>query len=416
MATPHLIARTKKTLSSLKEKVSALRHTSPTEAEVPLPEVSPAPTAQTVTINLSIKSLLKGFFAVVAIVAGLYFIMSISDIILILFIAWFLAIAIDPVIDHLYRRWHCPRALGLTLFYIFFFVIIGAIISLLIPLIAEQVLTLAVSIKDTIANLLTEEGIKKLPFSDTYAPALRNFINSIDPDTISSYLASNLLNIGSQLNQLASNGISTVITLFNGLFNFVFVLVITFFLVLQKESINNYLATLLPQKYDTYISHKYHLIEQKVSSWFRGQLILCLWIGVMTYLGLWIMSFLGVDIKYKETLAIIAGITEFIPYIGPFIAGGIAALIAANVSIWAVIWILVLFFAIQQFEGNIIVPIVMNHVVGLNPVVIMIVMLIGSKFLGVLGIILSVPITTCVNIFVDEYRHWNSHRQPSTTP
>ena len=94
---------------------------------------------------------------------------------------------------------------------------------------------------------------------------------------------------------------------------------------------------------------------------------------------------------------------EFIPYLGPFIAAIPAVLIAMNISTWAVVWVIVLYTIIQWLENNILVPIIMKKEVGLNPIVIIVAMLVGGKFFGILGIILAIPVTTSISVLVQDY-------------
>jgi len=122
-------------------------------------------------------------------------------------------------------------------------------------------------------------------------------------------------------------------------------------------------------------------------------------VGLLVYLGL---TLLGV--KYALTLALIAGILEIVPYVGPIISaipGIILAFLQAPVL---GLLVLILYIVIQQLENYVIFPQVMKKTVGLNPIVIIIAMLIGAKLAGILGIILSVPITAAITEFVKDFK------------
>jgi len=122
-------------------------------------------------------------------------------------------------------------------------------------------------------------------------------------------------------------------------------------------------------------------------------------IGCLTFIGLY---FLGVP--YVLVLALIAGLFEIIPYVGPIIAAIPAVILAFLISPFLALLVVALYVVIQQLENYVIVPQVMKKAVGLNPIVIIVVMLIGAKLAGVLGLILSVPLAASVAEFLKDIR------------
>jgi predicted PurR-regulated permease PerM len=127
-------------------------------------------------------------------------------------------------------------------------------------------------------------------------------------------------------------------------------------------------------------------------------------VGCLTYIGLY---FLG--IKYALTLALVAALLEIIPYIGPILAAIPAVILGFAQSPFLALLVILLFVVIQQLENYIIVPQVMKKTVGLNPIVIIIVMLIGAKLAGVIGIILAVPVAAAVAEFLKDIRKESSN-------
>lgn len=153
------------------------------------------------------------------------------------------------------------------------------------------------------------------------------------------------------------------------------------------------MRSVVPTKYQPYFTHLANRMQMKIGKWLRGQLFLSLIIFLLSWLGL---SVLGV--KYALVLAVFAGVTELIPYFGPFIGGVPAVLIAFTQSPTLAILVIVLYVVIQLIENHVLVPKVMQKAVGLNPVVTIIVILIGAKLAGILGIILAVPVTTALGV------------------
>ena len=131
--------------------------------------------------------------------------------------------------------------------------------------------------------------------------------------------------------------------------------------------------------------------------WLQGQLLLMLIIFALDYAGLLLRK-----VPYALTLALLAGLLEIIPYIGPMISAVLALIfgffISPLVGLLAFAW----FAIMQQIEGNIIVPLVMRKAVGLNPVVVIVALLIGAKLAGVVGIIISVPRATVFSEIVND--------------
>jgi len=120
-------------------------------------------------------------------------------------------------------------------------------------------------------------------------------------------------------------------------------------------------------------------------------------IFILTFLGLTVLG-----VPYALSLAIIAGLLEIIPYIGPMLSAIPAIIIAFTVSPLTGFLVLVLYVLIQQFENHIIVPQVMRRAVGLHPVAVILALLIGFKLGGVLGAILAVPVATAISVFVGD--------------
>lgn len=138
-------------------------------------------------------------------------------------------------------------------------------------------------------------------------------------------------------------------------------------------------------------------IQEKLGSWFRGQLFLSAVIGGLSFIGLTIL-----DIPYAIPLALMAGIMEVVPVIGPIISSFPAILVALTISPILGLIVGVMYFVIQQLENHLIVPQVMKKAVGLNPLVVILTIAVGSRLLGFAGALLAVPIAVVIQILVTE--------------
>lgn len=348
-----------------------------------------------IVMHISTSSVAKAALAVIGLVVLTNFLGQIADIILMFFIAILFAAALDPTVD-LLERYKIPRAVSVIVIFLILIFVLGFFVSQLIPLIASQLVELAKSLNTIINNL--SSGEVDFWFSDQLKPFINNFWENVDQELIVNQLKDTLETMGTQLQGVAGNTFGVIKSIFNGIFNFVLVLILTFFLVVTEKSVDDFFLSLFPSKHGKYILEKMETVKDKVGNWLRGQMIMIFLMFSLTLIGLLI---LGVD--YALTLAMMAGIAELLPVVGPTLAGIPAILVAFNESPWLAIWVLGLIIFIQQLEGHILIPLVMKRAVGLSPIIIILAMLIGYETLGILGMIIAIPVTTTLSIFVADY-------------
>lgn len=350
-----------------------------------------------VIVHLSMASVAKATLIIIALYLLAQFAYEIKDILLILFVAILFSTAIDHTVNSLQKR-KIPRAVSVLFIYLVLLFVVVFFISNLIPIVAEQLLELAKQADEMVSNLLQGKSFEDMPFAEKLAPYLHSVLEGIDQQTVVDNIKVALEKLGEQLQNVAGNTWAALKVVFNSLFNMVLVLVITFFLVTDKTGLDKFIMSLFPSRYNKYILEKTEAIKDKIGHWLRGIITLMVCMFLLYLIG---FSILG--IKYATTLAIMGGIAELFPVIGPILAGIPAVLIAFNQSPWLVLWVLGLMVLIQQIEGNIFIPIIMKKAVGLSPVIIIISVLIGYELLGLLGIILAVPVATTISIFITDY-------------
>ncbi len=185
--------------------------------------------------------------------------------------------------------------------------------------------------------------------------------------------------------------------IFGGLFNMVLLVVISFYLSINKNGVENFLRIVTPDAQEEYVVSLWKRTEHKIGLWFQGQLLLGVLVGVLTYLGLLLFR-----VDYSLLLAIAAAILELIPFgiilaAVPAIASGYASgggTTALEVTGWYVI--------VQQFEANLIQPLIIKKVVGISSLVVILSLLIGMKVAGVWGVLLSIPVAVLLMEFLDD--------------
>lgn len=328
------------------------------------------------------------------------FLYEIKDILVIFFVSLLFAAALDPMVDALERR-KIPRGFGVVLIYLLVFIVLGFVISGLVPLIANEVAQLAGKIQGLIGNLV--KGDIALPnFLERFRPGIKTWFGGADISQFGTY-KDVLLRVAQQLSSVAGNLFNAVLVVFNGFLNAILVLVLTFMMTVDEASIDKFILSLFSSRHSEYIRFKSNLIKEKMGDWLRGQIVLCVVIGLCVYIGFIIIGLFTTKVEYAATMALVAGITEIIPYAGPFLAWMISMPIVANQYPMLMVWTTVLMYAVQTLENNFIVPFVMNKAVGISPIFVMFAMAVGFEFLGILGMVLAVPVATAVALFLKDY-------------
>ncbi|KKU39424.1 MAG: hypothetical protein UX54_C0012G0007 [Parcubacteria group bacterium GW2011_GWA2_46_39] len=318
---------------------------------------------------------------IVLVMLGIYFLYLSLDVLALLFISIIVASALTPWVDW-WQRYRIPRSVGVIIIYVVVFFVISAMIFLLIPPLVEQIRALAINLPNIYGRAVL--GLQQLQ-------------NGVDIDTAAT-LQSALDNLGSSLAKATTSIFTALNSIFGGLIQLMVVLVISFYLIVQENGLKKFLRSVTPAKYQPYLMQLINRINIKIGQWFRAQLLLMLVIFALTYLGLWALG-----MNYVLVLALWAGLTEIIPYIGPIIGAVPAIFLAFTVSPTMGFLVLLLYVVIQQLENNILVPTIMRKAVGLNPIVSILVILVGAKIFGIIGAVLSIPVATVVAVFLSDF-------------
>lgn len=350
---------------------------------------------QETKIYLSLPDIAKAVIITIGLILLGYFIVELRHILILFLVSYLFAAAISPAVDYFHKK-RLSRGLTVSLIMIFFLLIITAFIGNLIPILATEITELGIQFQSLMNK--TQTGEIELPnYLGFLQPLLENTAQSVNSQT-STNIQNTLLSYGDNLGQIANNAIALLASISNGLANFIIVLFLTFFITVDQNKVDNFIINLFPVKYKKYLEIKFANIKRKVADWLRGQLLLMLAIGILTYIGL-----ITLGIEYAFTLSLFAALTELIPVIGPIIAWLAAIPIAANAGGSTILWVSGVYFLIQRLENNLLVPFIMEKTTGLHPIIVIFSLLAGFKFLGILGVVISVPIMTIIAIFLNDY-------------
>lgn len=306
----------------------------------------------------------KTIFFITGFLALLWALYQIRDVIVLLFIAIIFMAALSPVVSYLVRI-KIPKALAIAVTYLIVISAIAGLFSMVIAPLAEQTTNLAASLPQTLERLLPPGAIDR------------------------SLLQQEITNFSKNL-------LTFTLTIFSNFIALISVAVLTFYLLLERDHLDQ-MITQFALGREERAKRIIQKIEDKLGAWLRGQLVLSLVITVLVYS---ILLILGV--QYALPLAILAGLLEVVPVIGPIISAIPAVLIAYLTSPVLALMVVGAFFVIQQLENHIIVPQVMKKAVGLNPLIVILAVAIGGKLLGIMGALLAVPIVVVVQIVTED--------------
>ncbi|MDD2730796.1 MAG: AI-2E family transporter [Candidatus Portnoybacteria bacterium] len=325
------------------------------------------------TLNISTSTI----FRFILIILGLVFLYLIRDILLMIFVAMIIAAAIDAPVCWLARH-KVRRGLGVTMVYVAILLLLALFVYLVFPALAGQIKALAANLPSYLSGLGTSVSELEQKIS---MPAVQQILE----------------NVSNQLSEAATNAFGTVINVFGGIFSALVILVASFYLSVQDKGIKKFIAVITPVQHRPYVTSLTERIQLKLGSWLRGQLLLMLIVGLMIYIGLTLLK-----VKFALTLALIAGLLEIVPYIGP-ILGAVPALAMSFLQSPLLIFVVAaLFVLVQQMENYIFTPLILRKVVGLNPLIIMISIIVGGKLGGVLGAVVAVPLVAAVSVFLGD--------------
>jgi predicted PurR-regulated permease PerM len=291
---------------------------------------------------------------------------------------------LNPIVTALERR-GVPRLAGAGIVYVLFILLVALAIDLLVPLVTRQISQVVDHFPGYVADAQTQ--LRRLAARFGAEP---NF--QLDADHIRNWLAAgdNRQAVTRYLTGLRSFTTSLLSTLV------IFVIgpIMAFYLLVDLPRLQRGAMVLVPPGRRDEIRGLMDRISQAVGGFFRGQLLVALFVGVASSIGLWL-----VGLPFWLLVGMVAGVFNLVPLIGPFIGGGLAVVIAlvAGEPLTA-LWAALVLLAVQQLDNHLISPNVMSRTVQLHPVVVMLALLVGASFAGLFGMLVIVPLVAVAKI------------------
>lgn len=295
--------------------------------------------------------------------ATIWVVFQITDILFLLFISFILMSALRPLVDGL-ERMKLPRFLAILLLYGVVFGGVGIGVASMIP------------------SLTSQSGKLFAQFPE--------FIARVFP-----YISSDIQSLMQQVAPVGENLLRVTVGVFSNVISVLTVMTFTFYFLLESRNLKDMLSGLLGEGTGERVFLVLTQIEKRLGAWVLGELCLMVFVGLLSYGGLFFLR-----VEYALPLAIIAGLFEIVPTIGPTISAIPAILVAFGSSPILAVSVGALYIIVQQVENNLLVPVVMKQSVGLSPILTILALMIGGRFGGVTGAVLAVPILLAIQVII----------------
>ena len=329
------------------------------------------------------------------------YILAILSILSPLIIGVVIAWLFDPIVSW-FKKKGLKRSIGAIITYLIFFSIIALVLGTLIPLLSTQINEL-VKIVPSIVSSVQE-------WTDNIFNRLGD-IEGFDAVAFQAKLFEQLDLFSDRItNDLPSITVSTVKALFSGLGTFVIGLIIGFFLLVSCENVTETLLAYLPKRYRHDTKGLIYEVNNSLRRFVKGALFDSTVIFVISSLGLWL-----VGLKAPMLFGLFCGLTNIIPYAGPYIGGAPAVIVGFSQSPTTGLLVLAVIVVIQFIEGNFFQPIIMSKSTKLHPVTIISGLLLFGHFWGIIGMFVSTPIIGVIKsvfmYFDEKYEFFNYEKQ-----
>jgi len=313
----------------------------------------------------------------------IYFLKIIFPILTPFFMAFFLAYLLNPLVDILEKK-DINRTWGILLIYITLIGIISAGVIYGVPKIIVELNKFA----DTIPLYAKQAQSFIKVFQKNYSRVdIPESIRIITDDTINQ--------VENYLIEIVRSVAQSFVYFFTKIFDIILAPILAFYLLKDFENIKGVFLNLIPAKYRKDLISLGQQMDKVLKSFLRGHLIVALFVGGLTALGLTI-----VKMEFAFVLGLIAGILNIIPYFGPIFGSIPAVSLALLQSKKMALYVLIIMVIVQQLEGNIITPRILGQSIGLHPLIIILALLAGGHLFGALGMILAVPFAGILKVLL----------------
>ncbi|PIP31708.1 hypothetical protein COX24_02150 [bacterium (Candidatus Gribaldobacteria) CG23_combo_of_CG06-09_8_20_14_all_37_87_8] len=316
-------------------------------------------------------------FKIFAVVIIGYVLYMVKDILVWLAFAVMIGILFNFIIDPLEKK-KIPRIVSALFLYLAVFALIGFFIYKTAPIFVSEIKDFAENFPlylSKISPVFEKLGVQSFRSTDALIEALQS---SVEP--------------------AGNSFLGALFSIFGGASATILVVILAFFISVEKRFVAKTLEALSPAHKQDYVLKIWLKAKKKVSGWFITRIVGVLFVAASTFLVLRILN-----VKYALLLAIIAGVLDFMPIVGPLVAGVMLGMVVGINSLLQAGFVLLAFVIIQQLENNLIFPILFKKFLDISPVLVLIALAIGGRLWGVSGAILAIPLAAVLYEIIKDY-------------
>ncbi len=325
------------------------------------------------TLDISWGTILK----ISLMVIGFYLFYQISDIVLFFVFALIISILFSPGVNFL-KKIGLPRSASVLTIYFFGLSLITLLVYLAIPAFTvefREFSRLVPEYFDRVAPFLEGLGVQAFE-------SVEGFLRTLQESS----------------EMIATNVFSALAIIFGGVFTTIFILTMAIFLSLEGNSVERAITLLFSEKEKNQALVVWRKAKRQVTNWFLVRILACIFVGITSYIAFYLFN-----VEYAFLFALLGGLLNFIPYVGPFFAAIIIFSIILIDSAWKALFALIAFAIIQLIESSVLTPMLSKKYMGVSPVLVLIAITVGGTLWGFLGAFLAIPLLGILFEFFKEF-------------
>lgn len=308
---------------------------------------------------------------------GFFFLYQISNIIVLFVFALIISILFSPGVEFL-KKVGLNHSLAVLVTYLSVFGLASFFLYLAIPAFStefSEFSRLVPTYFDKVSPFLEEVGVKAFESMEGFLNTLQNSSEAV-----------------------AAGIVNATASIFGGFFTAIFVITMAIFLSLEGNSVERVIHLVFPEKDKNQALVVWRKAKRQVTNWFFVRILACIFVGVTSYIAFYLF-----DVRYALLFSMMAGLFNFIPYVGPALAGGIFFVVILIDSAWKAVFAIIAYGIIQMIEGSALSPILSKKYMGVSPVLVLIAITVGGTLWGFLGAFLAIPLLGIVFEFLKEF-------------
>ena len=336
-------------------------------------------------ISISTGTMVRAVLVLVCV----FLLWFLRDLALVVLTSIVIASFIDSSVPHFQKIGIKNRIFSIVLFYTISLLIMAGMFYLFAPLLITEIYNFSTFLSAYIPNISFFNFFQNEAFSGA-----KDIVGTLSGH----FSISTLLSVSKAFVLNLSGGFVQILSVaFGSIFNFVLIILVSFYLSIQEKGIENFLHIIVPIQYDDYIVDLWTRSSRKIGLWVKGQMLLGFVVGVLIYL---ILSLLGIE--YALLLAIITGIMEMVPY------GILVAMIPTfafsylSNGFGSALMVTGAYIIVHEFDVFLFTPLIIKKIVGLTPIVIILAVVVGFELGSFWGAILAIPVAVIVMEFLND--------------